>query len=281
MSRVPSTVVLREMSFEFSPEDDPMWNRAAPEFVAAANGVSLMMPYIEPYFAASIRRVIPELEADHPTLAGTAADFVRQELQHQREHRRFNGLLRARFPKLTRLEGRMRRVYGWLGRTRSTRFNVAFAASSEAIAYSLARWTSDHLAEFMRGGDRVATDLFLWHLAEEVEHKSVAFDVWEAVDGSRARYVWTGFWSLLLLGVFNLTASLSMLRAERRLRYPGTWWRLGRLMLSFMFEVVPTLFVSSLPGHHPSQLADPDWYGAWLTDLELRRGGPASDRSAA
>ena len=30
--------------------------------------------------------------------------------------------------------------------------------------------------------------MFLWHLAEEVEHKTVAFDVYQAVDGSKLRY---------------------------------------------------------------------------------------------
>lgn len=284
MSHRNSTVVLRDVTFEFDPDDDPVWNRAAPEFVAAANGVSLMMPYIEPYFAASIRKAILDLadpaRLNDPALAITAEAFVRQELQHQREHRTFNRLVRNRFPRLSKVEARMRRTYTWLGRTAGTRFNLAFAASSETIAYSLARWTSDHLAEFLRGGDRAATDLFLWHLAEEVEHKSVAFDVWEAVDGSRLRYARAGLCSLLLLGCFNLSATFGMLRAERLLRYPWTWWRLGRLFLSFSFEVVPTLFVSSLPGHHPSQFTDPDWYAAWLSDFERRRNPGAAHTAA-
>jgi predicted metal-dependent hydrolase len=267
-----SVVRRRDLAFGFGPDVDPVWNRAAPEFVAAANGVSLMMPYIEPYFVGSVRAVVDRLE---PELAATADAFADQELAHQRQHRGFNKVLVARFPRLAGVEDRMRRTYRWLGRTRTERFNLAFAASSETIAYSLARWTSDHLAEFMRGGDRLATDLFLWHLAEEVEHKSVAFDVWEAVDGSRWRYARAGLLSLLLLAWFNLTASLSMLRTEHRLRSPWTWARLVRLALSFAFEVVPTLFLSSLPGHHPSQLTDPDWYGPWLADLEHRRSGSA------
>ena len=261
--------VLRDLTFGFDPDDDPVWNHAAPEFVAAANGVSLMMPFIEPYFVASIRRVLGDLE---PDLGAVADAFARQEMQHQREHKGFNKVLLARFPRLAGVEDHMRRTYRWLSRTRSTRFNLAFAASSETIAFSLARWTSDHLAEFMRGGDRLATDLFLWHLAEEVEHKSVAFDVWAAVDGSRWRYARAGALSLALLAWFNLVSTLSMLRSEGRLRYPWTWLRLVRLSVSFAFELLPTMFVSSLPGHHPSDLVDPDWYGPWLVDLEIRRG---------
>ena len=91
------------------------------------------------------------------------------------------------------------------------------------------------------------------------------------MDGSRPRYAWAGACSLALLAWFNLVATLTQLRARRRLRNPLTWFRLVRLAVSFAFEVLPTMFVSSLPGHHPSQLSDPDWYQGWLVDLELRR----------
>lgn len=257
---------------------EPVWNPAAAEFVAAANAVSLLMPAVEPYFAGSVRRALPQLE---PALAETARTFVRQELEHQRQHRHFNVGLVAHFPGLARPEARSRRLYGWLARTRTLRFSLAFAAASETIAYSLARWTSDHLAEFLRGADPTATDLFVWHLAEEVEHKSVAFDVWDAVDGSRWRYARAGALSLAVLAFLVLWSITVQLHAERRLRSPATWWRTGRLLLSFAFEVVPNLFVSCLPGHHPDQFSDPDWYRHWLVDLEQRRATNSTPRSAA
>lgn len=260
---------LRRPEFDLDAMGDVVWNPAAVEFVAAANAVSLLMPYVEPWFAASVRRAIPWLG---PQAAETSRTFVRQELEHQRQHRRLNELLTVRFRGLRRPQRRMRAVYGWLARTRSLRFGLAFAAASETIAYSLARWTSDNLAGFMRGADDVAVDLFVWHLAEEVEHKSVAFDAWEAVDGSRWRYVRAGALSLALLAWFSLWSILLMLHAQGRLRSPGTWWRLGRLVLGFTFEVVPTMFLSALPGHHPDDLCDPAWYATWLVDFEVRHG---------
>ena len=262
--------VLRRIDFRVDDLEDPVWNPAAAEFVAAANAVSLMMPAIEPYIAGTVRRSLPHLD---PALANTARTFVRQELEHQRQHRRFNERLTARFPRLRRPERRAQRLFAWLARTRSTRFSLAFAAASETIAYSLARWTSDHLAEFLRGADPIATDMFVWHLAEEVEHKSVAFDAWEAVDGSRWRYARAGVVSLIILAWISLWSIAVQLHTDRRLRMPSTWWRTARLVLSFTFEVVPTMFLSSLPGHHPDQLADPDWYRLWLVDLEHRRSG--------
>lgn len=264
-----SAPVLRRPDLDPNEIADVVWNRDAAEFVAAANSVSLLMPSIEPYFAGSIRRSLPRLE---PSQVDEARTFIRQELEHQRQHRRFNRLLTERFSGLRRPEERARRLFAWMSRTRSLEFGLAYAAASETIAYSLARWTSDHLAEFMRGADPAATDLFIWHLAEEVEHKSVAFDVWTHVDGSRWRYAWAAVVSMAVLAWLGLWSILVMLHVEKLLHRHGTWWRLGRLLMSFVFEVVPNLAMSALPGHHPDQLTDPDWYAAWLVDMEIRHG---------
>ena len=128
----------------------------------------------------------PQLD---PTQRAEAEAYIRQEAQHHAQHRRFNDLLVARCPGLARLERWMARAYGWVERRHSLRFNLAFAAASETIAYSLARWTERRSGDLFDGAEPVPTSLFLWHLAEEVEHKSAAFDVWKAVDGTRRRYV--------------------------------------------------------------------------------------------
>ena len=146
----PAVPVRRRIDFALDDGAVTDWNPAAPEFVAAANGVSLMMPFVEPYFVGAVRQAVPGLD---PDLAAVAEAFAHQEMQHQGEHRVFNRLLVGEVPALARVEGWMRRTYRWLGRTRSLRFNLAFAAASETIAYCLARWTSDHLSEFLRGAD--------------------------------------------------------------------------------------------------------------------------------
>lgn len=269
---------LRVVRFPLHEDTDPVWNPHAPEFAVAANGISLMMPHVEPAFVAVIRRAAPQLDAD---LAATARRFARQELQHQAAHRRFNCVLLARFPGLRRVDRLVARTYRRFTRMGSLRAQLAFVAASEAIAYALARWTSDHLAEVLRGADPAATDLFLWHLAEEVEHKSVAHDVWSAIDGSRRRFAVAAICSLGLVAAFDLWATVVQLWDLRRLHRPATWWRLVRMSFSFAFEVVPALAVASLPGHHPDQMTDPSWYASWLRDLELRQGlvGPgAADR---
>jgi uncharacterized protein len=256
---------LRRLTFEYPPNLNPCWNPRLPEFAAAANSVSLLMPYAEPYFVRSVRAVLPRLDGP---LRADAEAYLRQEGAHHRQHRRFNDLVVARRPALARLERLMGRVYGGLGRRRSDRYNLAFAAGSETLAFTLARWTERHLTELFDDADPVPATLFLWHLAEEVEHKSAAFDVYAAIDGSRWRYTHATLLSLLILTVFAVAGTLTMLWGSRRLWSPVTWFRLVRWAVSFGFVLFPTLLVSALPGHHPRQLVDPVFLPAWLRQYD-------------
>ncbi len=254
----------RVVAFGIDESTDPWWNPAAPEFVAAANAVSLMMPYVEPFFARVLRQASDRFDAD---LAVTAVEFAAQELSHQREHRRFNAAVRRRSRRVRHVERWLRWVFGRLGR-RSVESNLAFTAAAECIAYSLARWTSAHLSLFQRGADPAVTTMFIWHLAEEVEHKSVGHDLWTAVCGRRSRYVRNAVLAIVVVGLSVTAGTLAQLSSTRRLWNPLTWFRLIWWAVSAGMEVLPTLAVSCMPSHHPADLVDPSWYALWLDDLE-------------
>ena len=243
------------------------WHRSAPELAFAANSISLLMPYVEPYIVRSVRAVLDDVDAP---LRARAVEFMEEELAHHVEHRRFNAALAAECAGIRRVERWAARAYRWLGRTRSRRFNVAFAASSEAIAFAIARWVDAHVALLFDDADPEVADLYLWHLAEEVGHKSVAFDVFEAVDGSRRRYALTAAVSLALLVPLSFAGTMAMLVSTRRWRSPLAWLRLAGWSLSLAFTVLPMLASSCLPGHHPSALADPGYLVQW------RRGRSAA-----
>ena len=93
------------------------------------------------------------------------------------------------FPGLRRIERLMAWTFGWLRRHTSDRFGLAFAAGFETVAFTAARWTAKRQQSLFAGADVQPSALFLWHLAEEVEHKAVAHDVYEATGGGRLRRV--------------------------------------------------------------------------------------------
>jgi predicted metal-dependent hydrolase len=256
----------RRVRFEYPDDLDPAWIPGRPEFAAMANGLSLLMPYAEPLFIRAVRSAQDDLD---PALAARVDDYITQEVGHWREHARFNELVRARHPGVARVERWMKRCAEWVTRTRSRPFNLAFSAGGEIMSFLLARWVDEHASTLFAGADPVVTTLFLWHLSEEVEHKSMAFDVYEAIDGSRLRYAAAMVMGTTLLGMFVWAAALVMLRDQGRLWRPMTHLRLARWAVSAAFELFPAMLMSTLPGHHPDDFTDP----LYLTTL-LRQYDP-------
>jgi predicted metal-dependent hydrolase len=256
---------VRRVRFSWPDDLDPVWTPQVPELAIAANAVSLLMPHAEPYVVASARAALDQGMVEDPDLAADVRAYIAQEAQHHGQHRRFNRVLEARYPSIGRLDRAFARLFGFLGR-RSTRFGLAFAAGFETTAFVAARWVDRH-QRLLRGGDPTATTMFLWHLAEEVEHKRVAFDLYRASGGGRWRYAWATTVAALVLALGSYAGTLAMLARERRLLSPVAHLRLARWSMSFVFSALPVMVVSALPGHHPGDLADPPGLEHWLDHL--------------
>ncbi len=261
-AQVPAEAVLpvRRVTFEYPADMDPMWVAHMPEFSAAANAISLGMPYAEPLFIKAVRSTFDRIDDD---LRARSESYIRQETGHHTQHKRFNEIISTRYPGTLRVQRMMAANADWVWR-RQPRFRVAYAAAGETISYGVARWTEANLGTLMDRADPVPATLFLWHLGEEIEHKSNTYDVFEATDGSRLRYAWAAIVGFLTILAFTALGAFVQLRAEKRLRYPVTWFRLVRLAVSLAFVLVPTLVVSALPGHHPRDFTDPIYLPAWL-----------------
>jgi predicted metal-dependent hydrolase len=266
-------VQVRRPSFAYPADFDAAWHPRRPELAAAANAVSLMMPHAEPLVALAVREAVAALDpAD--SLGLDAQTYVRQELQHHRQHQHLNELLIAQCPALGRVDRALASIYNRLD-DRSLTFRLAFAAGFETVAYGSARWVDDRLHRLFDGAEPTAATLFLWHLAEEVEHKTVAFDVFAAhvaatTDERRfdARARWQRLagmaTAVFLLGLFCVAGTVTILAGQRKRDTPLALARLVVWSISLAFDVLPLAAVSMLPGHHPRSLADPTWYALWL-----------------
>jgi predicted metal-dependent hydrolase len=262
----PTALPVRSPGVNYAAGLDPIWTGHVPEFACAANSVSLMMPYLEPYVARSVRATLDDIV--DPELRAQAQAYVRQELAHHVEHRHFNAAVAARFPGVRPLETLLRRSFARLSRRPRRGSHLAFAAGAETVAYAAARWAAEHRRELFATADPDITRLFVWHLAEEVEHKTVAHDVFHAVDGSRRRFVWGMVLSFLLLAAFTVAGTTVQLWTTRRLFHPLAVVRLVRWSVTFLFELLPVMVVAALRGHHPRDLTDPSFLVQWLRELD-------------
>lgn len=247
-----------------------IWHRRLPEFACAVEAVSLLMPHAEPFVVNSAERAMTELSAP---LRPAAAAYIAQERRHHGQHQRFNRQVIGDHRALVLLERLMAKVFSFLGR-RSMRFGVAFAAGFETIAFAGARWVEPRIGRLFDGADEEPTRLFLWHLAEEVEHKGVAHDVWAEVDGSRVRYAVAMTVAAVVLACFSLAGTLCLLWRRGRLFSPLAHGRLVLWSVTFLFEALTAMVLSCLPGHHPDDFTDPASLVAWLDHHDRDQTSP-------
>ncbi|MFW2383449.1 MAG: metal-dependent hydrolase [Acidimicrobiales bacterium] len=250
----------RNPNLSFDDDHPLQWHDSIPEFACACNAVSLLMPHVEPFVVRSVERVADRLPHD---VRPAALAYARQERQHHTQHRKFNDRVFAQHPGLMWIDRLMARTFRVLDR-RSDEFGVAFAAGAETIAYAGARWTDPRIASLFDDAEPTARRLFLWHLAEEVEHKGAAHDVWESFSGSRAKYVAGTITSVLVLAFFAFIGTLGLLWVERRVFSPRAHWNLLVWSITYVFEFLPLAVISALPGHHPNDLTDPVYLSTWL-----------------
>lgn len=120
------------------------------------------------------------------------------------------------------------------------------------------------------GADTRVASFALWHMVEEVEHKRVAFDAYQAAVGNywhRALGVLTGSMHVFL---WSRKGCIVMLKADGQWRNLRSRLKLWRRTAAFFAAVVPGALRSALPGHDPRDERDPEWVTRWIAGYAAR-----------
>jgi predicted metal-dependent hydrolase len=161
-----------------------MWTPAHPEYGHHLDGGSLALPYLEPYLIRVMKRAQRELGDLHPGLRANIDIFNRQEANHYQLHSRYNAMLRNHYDGLEIFEAEIEADFDRMFRERSLQFNVAYSAGFETTGMVMAEMFFEGCPEALAGADPAVEALWGWHLAEEFEHRCVAFDVYQVLFGS-------------------------------------------------------------------------------------------------
>ncbi len=254
-------IEVRNIPFEFDGKVKPVWHRAQREWGHMLNGASLTMPYLEPFLNRTLREALDDI--DDPDLRADVDGFIRQEAQHYRNHRRYNEVLKANgYPELAEVEATFEQDYSQLEQQSLAR-RLAYSAGFETMTMGVTEWLINDRTRLFHGADPTVTSLVLWHMVEETEHKSVAFDVYQAVCG---RY-WLRVYGLLHgsfhVGFMTRRAYIAMLKKD------GLWGRftsrlrVWKMVGRFFLKAGPAMIRALRPGYHPDKVSDPDWVDEW------------------
>lgn len=146
------------------------------------NGLSISFPAGEKFFIDSVRHFAGEIT--DPVLQEHIKGFCGQEGFHRREHQLYNETLcNARDYDLEKLEGKLTRRLGWAQENLEPIKNLAITVAIEHFTAVLADLML-RPGSIMDRADPSMRELWRWHAAEEMEHKSVAYDVYTAVGGT-------------------------------------------------------------------------------------------------
>jgi predicted metal-dependent hydrolase len=121
----------------------------------------------------------------------------------------------------------------------------------------------------------LAKDLFLWHLLEELEHRTVAFDVYQHVYGTYVHRLAVGLFAQRHLFRFMTRAADCLLRAHaptiERLGGPKAHRaRMKRLNRQLIREVLPRTLRTHARGYTPHRIAMPAMMQRFSEELGAR-----------
>ena len=190
------------------------WVRQDPFATAFFNALSAVFPHGETFM---IRSLLPWVDRVEEPLRSEVEAFIEQEAGHSREHVAMNKALIGAGYDIAPLD---RKIRGFVSFFEDANDHVKLTATmciehfTAIIAAELLK-NRNHLA----GVDNKMLELWLWHAIEEVEHKGVAFDVWNHAtrDWSAARrYLWRSFFMVAVTTSFFINRTLGQIELLRQ-----------------------------------------------------------------
>lgn len=191
----------RQVTFDWSAT--PLhWLPGDPASTHTINVLHLLLPAGERWFVHVYKQVLPRIQ--DPQLRRDVIGFIGQESVHSQAHDDVLPQLKRLGLDPTPYTAQVDWFFGKLlgdrtlppGKPREWWLleRVALIAAIEHYTAFLGDWVLNADALDREGADPVMLDLLRWHGAEEVEHRSVAFDLFQHLDGGYRRRART--WAL-------------------------------------------------------------------------------------
>lgn len=185
MNNVQNQIIRRDIRIPYSPDQEySFYYEDNPVVTALFVILSAMFPPGEMFFIECIRSVRDQVTA--PKLQQDIKLFIAQESLHSREHKSLNQYLSAyKYPEVFEIEKRTKERLDIL-RQLPIVDQLAATVVMEHCTATLARLLlTDRLIQSKTKQE--TRNLWEWHALEELEHKSVAFDVLTHIGGNTAR----------------------------------------------------------------------------------------------
>ena len=214
--------------------------------------LSSTFPIGEQFFVHSVRNVRDNVQDEN--LQAQIAAFIGQEAMHSKAHAEFNAAWRSEDYNLDRFQAWLARKDDYV-KNLHPKIQLAITCAFEHFTALLGGYILRH-PEVLATLDEDAAKLWVWHAIEEIEHRAVAFDVYQAVYGDDKirrmimRSVTTGFASLTLYSATRLFLQ------DKKKSLPKVGGNIfGFYLLGKMFlQLAPEYLAYFKTDFHPSEI---------------------------
>jgi predicted metal-dependent hydrolase len=192
------------------------WFANSASLTHLVNGVNLLFPAGERFFVRSVRHYLERLQEEgHAGLAARVRGFFGQEGRHAQAHEKFFETMRAQGYEIDAFLAWYQRVaFAIIEKRSPPALALAVTVALEHFTAILAEDALRDDAAILELAHPELRRLLAWHALEELEHKSVAFDVLAAVHPSYALRMAGLALGTACLGGFWLAAMKELLVQE-------------------------------------------------------------------
>lgn len=248
------TITVRDLRFHRDARPSRWWLNGDPVATAWHNALSLTFPRGEAFFIESVKAC---RDGAPPLLAEEIRAFVRQEVNHSREHLAFNRTVTDAGYDVSRIDAHVSEM---LDMTKG-RPAVVNLAATMALEHFTAIMAHEFLTQprHFKGAEPEAEAMWRWHAIEEIEHKAVAYDTWlHATKGWKRRKRWILKALMMLIITKNFVPhrirdTLDLLEQDGL-----KGWKVKARVLWYLFgtpgvlrRLIPAWIAYFLPGFHP------------------------------
>lgn len=259
-----ASMTIRHIDADLSKGFPIYWNNNDAYRSQLLNAMSFMFPVGEQFFIDSVRHFSKQVEAQGQVeLAKEIKLFAGQEATHRHVHQQYNDHL-VSLGYEPWVEGVLKRM---MHRTRNfppitkLAVTVAYEHFTAILGDGLLRHAS--WSEGMTPNMRA---IWLWHAAEESEHKAVALDTYNAAGGGYLRRMALFLLISVEFAIFANVQMALMLHKDGQLFKLKTWGSALRFWLGregILWHTAPHWFAFLKPNFHPWQHDNRDLLARW------------------
>lgn len=263
-------IVVRDERFNRDQTPNRWW-AGEPFGTAWHNALSATFPRGEAFFIEAVKA---HREGAPPKLEAEIRAFVKQEINHTREHIAFNRLAADAGYDIAAIDTRVKEM---LELTKG-RPAIANLAVTMALEHYTAMMAHEFLAnpKHFEKADPEVRDMWRWHAVEEVEHKGVAFDTW-----NHATKDWkpSQRWKVRNLVMLSVTVrffrnrtrdALELLAQDGITGWKARWGLFKYLMITpgVVRRIFPAWLAYFKPGFHPWDHDDRELIKVYESEFE-------------